>query len=436
MMTLYKNAVSCYTDFMLHETDISHSTGLNGNSTFQESLKSTIPLFPSSVNYENTEPASPVSAGMAYNASRVSDVLHGHKKACVARPSVQNVGVGGSAAVTPCGNTLLCAVPAAVLTFLDNSLRKAQFRLFVYDNGDLAKHARATLGNKTYAYIRENRISSAVDFLLDTQNTCLFITLTLKYDSSMQGLIASWKSVQKLFQPFIRKLRSLGVDAYIAVKEAHKNGGCHMHLIVRFNRLLPSFDHNELNHNKEPVSISRLDDHALLNSIKSAWPGFVDVQVVKNASVGHYLTKELGKASHIEDALKRANRNWSRDGDESFRTRDCKKLWAVYFMKSLNIRGVSISRNIPLPPEPQEQDADLINSMNNSTQQKSSRTLIAVLPLDWSIKNQHWFNPFSGSVDKTSDEYRHLTDYLSSVKPFLFPAFSLGIKEKEAEVCL
>jgi hypothetical protein len=352
-------------------------------------------------------------------------------------PAEGGCGRKGVSPVAPCGNTLLCAVPALVLNFLNDSLLKAQFRLFVYDNGDMEKHARATLGNKTYAYIRENRISSAVNSLLDTQNTCLFITLTLKYNYSMQDLINSWKSVQKHFQPFLRKLRSLGMDAYIAVKEAHENGGCHMHLIVRFNKILSSFDHQELNHNGDTVFIRRLNDINLLQTIKDAWPGFVDVQVVKSVQVGKYLSKELGKASHIEYSLKRALRDWSRDGDEAFKKRDCKKLWAIYFMKSLHIRGVSISRNIPLPPEPSEQDLlqgdDLINIMNNTTDQHP-RTLIAVIPLNWNIKTQHWFTPFSGIIDRASDEYQRLSSYLSVIQPFLFASFSSGKKEKEGEV--
>ena len=340
----------------------------------------------------------PASAGMASNVSRVCDV--GGLPANVVRS-------------TRSANTLLCAVPDFVKDKLYKKIQKAEWLAYYYSDGSVTKAPGAVMGNKTYAFRREKRIASAVKGLLAQEGSCLWLTCTMPYEKTNKGRKASWQAVKEQQEPFLRKLRALGMSAYIAVKEAHADGGCHVHIVAGWENQLQSFERREWDDkNKKWVSRTRLGNASLREAIKEAWPsGHVDVQVVRDEKIGSYLVKELGKASHIEDALRRARRNWEKDDDEKHRARDCKKLWAVYFAGKLKIRMITTSRNLPAVEPEEEEEAppcDLINTMTNSTKP----VLIEILPIPWELKKWDWFEPYTGKVDPGGEEYRKLQAYL------------------------
>jgi hypothetical protein len=301
---------------------------------------------------------------------------------------------------------LLCAVPPDVIDFLSTKLTKAAFLAHLYSDDSITKFPGAVLGNKVYAFRQEERIRAALKFLRSGEGSCLWLTLTTPYEKNNKSRKASWEGCQERLQPFLRTLRNIGMDAYISVKEAHRNGGCHVHAVIRWSEELPY----EKSGDKYLLCGNRGEE--VRAAIKEAWGiGWADVQVVADDRAGEYLVKELGKAGHIEDALRRAKRDWRQDGDARFKDRDCKKLWAIYYAARLKIRRVTTSRNLPsveVPESDEEPEADLINTMTNTTESENKPSLVKVLPIPWEIKKQAFFEPYTGKVSPESEEYRLL----------------------------
>jgi hypothetical protein len=104
---------------------------------------------------------------------------------------------------------------------------------------------------------------------------------------------------------------------YIVVKEAHRDGGCHAHLLCQWERNFLMFKYK----NKY-----RLANTAMREYIKDNWAGDVDIEGIIDDQIKGYIKKYLGKYSHIEDALRRAKREWLEEGDEKHKDTDCKKL--------------------------------------------------------------------------------------------------------------
>jgi hypothetical protein len=306
----------------------------------------------------------------------------------------------------------LFQVPSTILQFLYKKILLAQWFAFYYSDGSISKGPGAAMGNRTYAFRREGRIASALRMLLSGSGSCLWLTLTVPYNRTGAGRKASWLAVKTALAPFLRYLRDLGMDAYIAVKEAHAGGGCHAHIVARWDKSLPGFKRREWNPRRKVwVTRWRLGDQSLRTAIKAAWPcGHVDIQLVQDERVGAYLTKELGKASHIEDALRRARRDWDRPDEDRFRERDVKKLWAVYYATTLKIRLITTSRNLPVVGDEEEgpPPGDLINTMNNTTEAREKPYLVEMLVIPWDIKKWAFFEPYTGKVDPGSEEYRKL----------------------------
>jgi len=279
--------------------------------------------------------------------------------------------------------------------------------LEVMSDDTLRRVPGQTMGNKHYAWCQEARIKQAVDFLAGRSGTLLWLTLTAPYEKTQEGRIASWKAVQARLQSFLRAIRRLGVDHYITVKEAHLEGGCHVHASLAFPEKL-SYKKDR----KGKLRLVGLRGRQVRDALKAAWgAGHIDVQVARDGGAAKYLVKELGKAGHIEDALRRAERGWDRDEEAKYQSRDIKKLWTVYFASSLHIRRLTMSRSIRAAiggGEAGEAEPDLINNRTNSTDPPGKPRVVRVIPLPWEVRRQAWYQPFFGFVEPGSEEDRHL----------------------------
>jgi len=289
-------------------------------------------------------------------------------------------------------------VPGAVLIWLRRKLSRASCLLEVLSDNTLRRVPGQTMGNKHYAFSQEGRISQAVKFMISQSGTFLWVTLTSPYEKTSEGRVASWQAAQTRLQPFLRAIRKLGVRHYVTVKEAHRDGGCHIHVALIFPEDLPV---------RKIRGKCRLDGkrgQRVRAAITAAWNAGLDVQVARDGGAARYLVKELGKAGHIEDALRRAERGWNREGEAKFRNRDIKKLWACYYASTLRVRRLTMSSSIKAAAaEAPEAAPDLITKSNNSTADTAEPRVVRTIPLSWEVRKQSWYQPFSGFVEPGSE---------------------------------
>jgi hypothetical protein len=255
------------------------------------------------------------------------------------------------------------------INHLKRNLRKNKF--FVKISGEkLSKFAGAKRGNKVYAYLMEQRINPIVKSLTANGNA-RFVTLTHAYE--YEAPEKSWSYFRKELPKFIRKAK---FDAYIYVYEAHEKGGCHVHLIVNGG---PSIDR-----------------------LRQIWDGHIKVKAVESAEVGAYLTKEIGKAGHVETALKHAD-------EGKLTSADLKKIWRFYYLLTLKMRGWGCSRNLQVEePNEEELPADLINNINNATEAEQANIVELPQSIIWNPE----FRPYCGPVEPGTPEWDLIMDFL------------------------
>lgn len=216
---------------------------------------------------------------------------------------------------------------------------------------------------------------------------CLFITLTTHYTKNEKGVRESWERVRAELPRFLQRMRRKGFTTYVWTKEAHEDGGCHVHIVIKNHghKFLYFLD-------KKNLTILRLDDEPLREKIKTAWPcGHVDIQVISTEKAGEYITKEIGKTSHIEEAVKRA-----RAGKDT--AADRKKLWGHYMAKKLKLRRWGVSR-------------DLIKHMTNPTDDEKEYDLPEYAILPKYITRADWFEPFTQILDRRSRAYKEIARF-------------------------
>jgi len=119
------------------------------------------------------------------------------------------------------------------------------------------------------------------------------------------------------------------------------------------------------------------------------------VQVIGNENAAGYISKEIGKTSHIEEALKRAKR-----GEE--KKSDIKKLFAHFVSKHLRIRRWGVSR-------------DLIRYMNNPSEEAPEKEKPEYLIIPRSMVRSSYFEPFTQVLDKNTELYRKLNNYFDEM---------------------
>jgi len=221
----------------------------------------------------------------------------------------------------------------------------------------------AKRGNRVYAYRQDERIQSVIKQLHMDDGDCLFLTFT--FDPSGLTVPETWTKGNAEISKAMRKLKRLGIRSYVYVKEAHLSGRFHVHAVVKADHRLPFFtDHK---------GKCRLSDIVLRRKIQNAWTlGHVDVQGIKDEGAGHYLAKELGKVSHVENALSRYDKGTAEKSH-------IKKLLALYYLVKLNIRQYGVS-------------ADLIPYMNNSTDEDYEPSPVYMIPR-WIVEDPR-FQPY------------------------------------------
>ena len=290
--------------------------------------------------------------------------------------------------------------------------------------GTIYKMPMAKSGNRVYAGRMTKRLDDALADMAILPTDTLFVTLTDKYEKNEKGISDSWLR-SKIYMPqFLRRIRALGFKTYFYVREAHEDGGCHVHIIMKKkNSNFNFFAHNDK---------QRLDDEALKFKIESAWNGgHVDIQGITSEAAGAYLTKEIGKTSHIEDALKRAEK-WiaPKNLSEEIRAKnDKKKLWSLYMATKLKIRRWGVSR-------------DLIKHLTNPTEPEEVNGDVEYIIIPKNFNRNDFFTPYTGAVEKNSPEYYQLLDIFDRVKKlredyfqsFLFLALSRGETLKNKNV--
>ena len=265
------------------------------------------------------------------------------------------------------------------IAFLKSHLKKNKFFVKIGEN-EITKFSGSKRGNKVYAHKMETRIDPIIKSITKCENS-YFITLTHQYDLGNPS--ESWSYFKKALPKFIRKAK---LESYLYVYESHKNGGCHCHLIVA----------GKINNDK----------------IKQTWEGHIKIKKIKNEKIGSYLTKEIGKAGHVESALK----NWDTG---KISANDVKKIWRFYYLITLKIRGWNCSRNLKIR---ESETSDLITNMNNSTGDKLREKEI-VLSLPRKIVKDRRFRPYCERLKENQSDWKLIIGYLSSLKILKIPMF-------------
>jgi len=238
-------------------------------------------------------------------------------------------------------------------------LRRTVWLATVRADGTYTLASGAVLGNKVQAHRRDQHTAGLVDSIIDNQPMhCTFVTLTHRYDKTTDGRLQSWQYMQQHLAAYIRRLRRAGAVDYVWVKEAHYDGGCHVHLLVRWADVV-----------KTVVKRGVLRARGRIKRACKDWVGHVDVIALDADTAGdraNYIVKELSKYAHCEDALKRARRHWSGDGDADRQSADVKRIWTMYYGSKLRQRLYGSARRPPAQTvetaQPEQHRADCASS--------------------------------------------------------------------------
>lgn len=287
----------------------------------------------------------------------------------------------------PAGTNSYADLPDYVIEWCDKYLRNTAW--FAGREGNsLYTFPGAKSGNRIYAYRMMERVGNALKDMRLEEGNALFITLTAAYTKTQKGIDSSWDRFRKELPKFKRKIKNLGFKSFMSVLEAHADGGCHAHLVIKqHGKPFPYF--------LDRKGKARLDDERLREKLQAAWGGHVDIQVITSSGAGDYIQKEIGKASHIEEALKRAKAGEAKKSD-------VKKLWAHYQATRRKIRRWGVSR-------------DLIKHMTNTTEPEELEPPEYVMLTKEQVAAD-WFEPITGAVDPASEAYRHLKAILDRRK--------------------
>jgi hypothetical protein len=204
-------------------------------------------------------------------------------------------------------------------------------------------------GNEEYAYKYGRKFMLyKQNFLREiSNNSVMAITLVTPYGDSYDECQNSWKTIHKVLGAYIKSIKKLGVDKYIAVMEATSKGLCHVHLLVSWNRSMKVSVHdnkyylleNEFsksireNWRKEWMKVSKIN----LKNNSIAVRISPDLSEAEKAF--DYATKFLGHGSDITNALYRVRENKAIASDIN-------KLFTNYWAFKLNIRLYRFSRNL------------------------------------------------------------------------------------------
>jgi len=292
-------------------------------------------------------------------------------------------------------------VPSYIIKHIDAKLRRAAFFYTIDEKGTLRQMSGSIAGNKVFAWRKDKRVNEIFEVTNWDKEKTLFITLTHSYIKTEQGRKESWQFFQKDLPRYLRKLKVKGMTDFIAVKEAHRDGGCHVHLLAQFKRKFHIFLHK---------GKKRIANKAFREYLQNNWSGDVDILAMDTDDVRGYIKKYMGKYSHVEDALRRAKREWTHEGDMRHKDADCKKLWTVYYCDKCKIRTFT-SNTKKRAKKTAAEPPDLVNNMNNFTEKERPKIIRQVV-IPWHIKFNPAFEPRNGIVEVGTRAYALAMQFL------------------------
>lgn len=255
------------------------------------------------------------------------------------------------------------------VNFLYSILKNTTFFIIkMKKTGKKYRIPRAKRGNIGHAHREQNRLQQiqwVIDNLIKTreidpyhiETNTLFVTLTCQYDpSSLLSIENSWHNVKNELPKFIKKFKNKASVAlfgnlvgYVVCFEAHELGGCHAHIAMIFDKPILC---TRMNSGTEQKDVWRVpgENRDLINKY---WTWNTDIRGSDTSAIAGYLTKELGKANHVEGAVRRwmSRRDTGKlpvtDEEIAQYKNDVKKIWAYYFAIKLNMRLLHVSKSIP-----------------------------------------------------------------------------------------
>jgi len=296
---------------------------------------------------------------------------------------------------------------AGVVKLMGNKLLHVLRWVDEDENGKRQNKNGAISGNKVYAHLREGDVNAAMDRIGFSKRDTLFLTPTLRYKKTWLGRAISWLEMQVKVPMLLRKLKRMGMVGFVWVNEAHFDGGCHRHIVTKWDREFNAFLYN---------GKLEITDRELVDFIKANWDGRIDIQRTQDENVKGYMKKYLGKYGHCEDAIKRARRNWEKEGDKKHKNADVKNIWTYFYTTVLRVRQWGESRATPEQKEErrraevmekENRDALLAN-INNSTEGKSPKVIKRVFLPRWLIEHPD-YDMYCGEI-KPNTEMWNLTD--------------------------
>ena len=277
-------------------------------------------------------------------------------------------------------------------------------------SGRVIRYTGARRGNRTYAAQAQRHINASANEFCKMDGTLFSITLTTPYRNNEKSVFKSWEITKKQWPVFLQWIHRNGFKSYIMSYEAFENGGCHIHLIIKYNDKL-NVDASEIlvrwRLNKKNIPQQFIDSEKLIRHIKrrikKSWKiGAVKIKFANGEDVENavrYACKGIGWGSQIEDALRNAKKGKATADDT-------KQLWAHYISMKLNCRRWSRSRN--LKPS---LDYIMSNSINNNklTSTEEDDIIDYVIIPSSEIKSGK-IKLERGMVDSNSDENKLVSD--------------------------
>ena len=299
------------------------------------------------------------------------------------------------------------------INHLFKKLHAVQFcKLVRYASGRVLRVPANMRGNKVYAWyqsIRMNQIQTEIDKVAKIEGdytNVIFLTLTHEYNKkSIESILDSWQVVPARLTKFLRKLKTFfRLIHYVGVLEAHEGGGCHAHVVL--------VTREPIHCTRDGKGVLRLPD-SYRDKIKEYWTENVDVRGSDSTAIAGYLTKELGKVNHVEEAIKRASK-----GQET--ASDRKKIWAYYWADVLGIRLLRVSRSIKVDPEEEDENPDesRLDNLSDNPTESAKDEIVAVLTI---YRNQYkkwdWWSCWTGEISPDSEEYQKIEELFEQTTP-------------------
>ena len=230
-----------------------------------------------------------------------------------------------------------------------NQKREVRMIKCLYDDGTMVEFPVAKQGNSTYAWRTGKQIDNyRQSFLHEViDKNILFFTLTVPYGKTFYGCKESWEFVPKALSSYIKALKKMGMEKYLATLESTYEGGCHAHIITRWNKPLQTRKVNDRFY---------LADRELSKKIRDKWYDewkkkyplipfvkLIQIRVCPDLSESErafgYVTKCIGNGSNIETAIYNV--------EHGIKNKlDVKKLFTNYWAGKLNYRLYRTSKGL------------------------------------------------------------------------------------------